>query len=297
MVRPVRLAPPLLLALALLLAAVSAWGATAARAAADPERAGVQAVLEHAGLLADPFAAGEAPTTFGDVRVTHRLHAGAPELRVAYGSPDAAGRPRTATVTVQRWLTGSLEIRTADAHGRDHVVSKTVRDSCARQVTLRRSPSPDDPAASRWRVASVSAFVRLTPAGHAMLPLVDLNTRAVSGGFLSVLSDLDELAVLPQTCAVSLPGDSVRVFIGGIDPDAVVCVFTGHQRVAATRRDGSHLEATVALEAGSGLREIGVTVFPRRTLADATAPADTRSWMLPILVGSPPPVSQEYFAL
>ena len=77
--------------------------------------------------------------------------------------------------------------------------------------------------------------MRLTPSGRASLPLVDLNTHGVSGGFLSVLSDLGELAVHPQTCAVTLPGDSVRVFIGGIDPDAVVCVFAGHQRITARR--------------------------------------------------------------
>jgi hypothetical protein len=79
--------------------------------------------------------------------------------------------------------------------------------------------------------------------------------------------------------------------------DAAVCVFAGDQRVTAQRRDGSHAEATIALAGPSGLRQIGVTVFPRRTLADAAAPADTRTWVLPILVGTPPPATQEYFAL
>jgi hypothetical protein len=270
---------------------------TAAAGAADPERSAIQSVIERAGWLADPFEAGVQASEFGPLRVTSRLHAGPAGIDIAYGGADASGRPASATVTLRRWLTGTLEIRERDARGRDQVVSKEVRDSCARQVTLRRLATVDDPAGAGWHVVTVSALVRLTPSGHASLPLVDLNTRGVSGGFLSVLSDLDELAVLPQTCAVTLPGDSVRVFIGGLDPDAAVCVFAGNQRVTARHRDGSHAEATLLLEGPTGLRQIGVTVFPRRTLADALAPADTRTWVLPILVGTPPPPSQEYFVL
>jgi hypothetical protein len=129
-----------------------------------------------------------------------------------------------------------------------------VKSSSASLAAVRTA---DDPSASRWRVMVVSPWVGLTPHGTASLPLVDLNTNAVSGGFLSVLSDLDELAVYPQTCAVTAPGDSVRVFIGGLEPDAAVCVFAGDQRVTAQRRDGSHAEATVALDGPRGLRQIG----------------------------------------
>ena len=290
-------AAPLLLLLAFACALASAIAPTARAAASDAERPAIQAVLERSGLLANPIDTGAPPAEFGPLRVTSVLRAGDARVEIAYDGADGAGRPTSATVTVQRWLTGTLEIRNTDARGRDQVVSKAVHDSCVRQVTLRRLATADDPAAARWRVATVSALVRLTPSGKASLPLVDLNTREVSGGFLSVLSDLDELAVLPQTCAVALPGEVVRVFVGGLDPDAAVCVFSGDQHVVALRRDGSHAEATLALAGPSGLRQIGVTVFPRRTLADANAPADTRTWVLPILVGTPPPPSQEYFAL
>ena len=229
-------------------------------------------------------------------RVTRELHAGATELRVTYGAADAAGEPREATVIVQRWITGTLEIRQSDERGRDHVVSKDVRDSCARQVTLRRMRTADDPSAARWRVTTVSAWVGLTPRGKASLPLVDLDTHAVSSGFLSTLSDLDELAVYPQTCAVTAPGDSVRVLVGGLDADAAVCVFAGGQRVAARRSDSSHAVAMVRLDR-AGLAQIGVTVYSGRTLSDASAPADSRTWVMPIMVGAPPPPSQEWFAL
>lgn len=292
MTTPHRFTRLVTLALAFALAA-----APAARAAATPDDgAAVRTVLEGAGLLGgDAFGTPGTATALGDLRVTHHLVAGEPRLEIAWGSRDAQGRPRTAAVLVQRWVTGTLEVRTTNARGRDQVVSKIVRDSCARQVTLRRGGTPDDPAGERWHVASMSALVRTTPSGHAMLPLVDLNTHAVSGGFLSVLSDLDELAVMPQNCAVTQPDDSVRVFVGGIDSDAAVCVFAGGRTVAAVHRDGSHAEAVIALGGAPGLREIGVTVFPRRTLADANAPADTRTWVLPILVGAKRPAAQDYF--
>ncbi len=279
------------------MALATAAACAAPLASATGDLPGVRAVLEHAGLLADPFATPAEPSVFGPLRVTHHLHASAPQLTVDWTMPDAQGRPTEAVVTVQRWITGTLEIRHTDERGRDQVTSKIVRDSCARQVTLHRTADAGDPAGAHWRVATVSALVRVTPSGRASLPLVDLNTHNVSGGFLSVLSDVGELAVHPQTCAVTAPGDSVRVFIGGIDTDAAVCVFAGHQRVTAVRRDGSHLEATVSMEGPAGLREIGVTVFPRATLADAGAPADTRSWVLPILVGATPPLTQDYFTL
>jgi len=284
--------------LAAALALGLALAAQPARATAPaPDLGELRAVLDHAGLLADPVAGPAAPATLGPLRVEHRLRAGAPRLEVTWGAAGADGRPREAVVTVQRWLTGTLEIRAAGARGRDPVVRKRVHDSCVRQVTLRRVATADDPAARRWRVAGVSVLVRATPSGRAMLPLVDLDTHAVSSGFLSLLSDVQELTVQPQTCAVTAPGDSVRVFVGGVDPDAQVCVFAGPQLVTALRRDGSHVEATVRLGGPAGLREIGVTVFPRRTLVDAAAPADTRTWLLPILVGAPPPATQDFFAL
>ena len=264
-------------------------------AAPDPERAAIDAVLERSGLLAEPItASGE--TRLGAQRISHELRAGTPLVRVAYGPADPAGRPSEATVTVQRWITGVLEIRQSDARGRDHVVRKDVRDSCVRQVTLRRMRTADDPIAVTWRVTTVSPWVGQTPQGKAVLPLVDLDTHAVSSGFLSVLSNLDELAVYPQTCAVTAPGDSVRVLVGGLDADAAVCVFAGSQRVGARRSDDSHAVAMVKLDR-AGLSEIGVTVYSGRTLSDASAPADSRTWVMPILVGSPPPPSQEWFAL
>lgn len=284
-----------ILALALGFAALAPGAGRVAAATADPERPAIDAVLERSTLLAEPFtSSGE--TTFGARRVTHLLHAGAPEVRVTYGAPDASGRPAEATVAVLRWITGTLEIREVDARGRDHVTPKAVRDSCVRQVTLRRVRTDDDPSAARWRVMVVSPWVGLTPRGRASLPLVNLDTHAVSGGFLSVLSDLDELAVYPQTCAVTAPGDSVRVLVGGLETDAMVCVFAGGHRYAARRSDGSHAVAMVALDR-AGWAQIGVTVYSGRTLSDASAPADSRTWVMPIMVGAPPPRAQEWFAL
>jgi hypothetical protein len=282
-------------ALALGFAAVALVAGRGAAATTDTERPAIDAVLERSTLLSDPFAAsGEA--TFGARRVTPTLHAGTPQVRVTYGTVDASGRPAEAIVAVQLWITGTLEIREGDARGRDHVVTKDVRDSCIRQLTLRRVGTADDPLASRWRVMVVSPWVGLTPRGTASLPLVNLNTNAVSGGFLSVFSDLDELAVYPQTCAVTAPGDSVRVLVGGLETDAMVCVFADGQRVVARRSDSSHAQAMVALDR-TGLAQIGVTVYSGRTLSDASAPADSRTWVLPIMVGPPPPRSQEWFAL
>jgi len=282
-------------ALALGFAALALAAGRSAAATADTERAAIDAVLEHSTLLTDPFAtSGEA--TFGTRRVSRTLHAGTPQVLVTYGATDASGHPAEAIVVIQHWVTGTLEIREGDARGRDHVVAKDVRDSCIRQVTLRRVHTAADPSASRWRVMVVSPWVGVTPRGTASLPLVNLNTNAVSSGFLSVLSDLDELAVYPQTCAVTAPGDSVRVFVGSLERDAMVSVFAGGQRVVARRSDGSHAEAIVALDR-PGLAQIGITVYSGRTLSDASAPADSRTWVLPIMVGIPPSPSQEWFAL
>ena len=278
----------------LLASALGALPGRAAEAPASPDPAGIRAALAHGGWLADPFATSTQAAAFGGLRVTPRLDAGEPSLRFAFGSPDDAGRPRAATVTIVRWLTGTLEIRSTDERGREGVVRKSVRDSCARQVEMRRVGTGE---AAAWRVASVSALVLATPRGRAGLPLVDLDTRVVSGGFLSTLSDLDELNVYPQTCAVTTPGDSVRVFVGGIDSDASVCVVAGGRRIAARQRDGSHFEAMVALDGPAGVQQIAVTVFPRRTLDDPNAPADSRTWVLPILVGARPAAGEAYFPL
>ncbi len=283
-----------LLVLALAFSGVRAPHAFAT-AADGADRAAIEGVLGRTGLLADPFSSAGEPATFGTQRVTQRLHASPPSLRFAFGGADASGRPTRATVTIQRWVEGALEIRERNARGRDQIVRKALRDSCVRQVELRRVPAGAG-GETAWRVGSVSALVGTTPASSAALPLVNLHTHAVSGGFLSVLSDLDELAVQPGNCAVTAPGDSVRVFVGGLAADAAVCVFVGDQRVAARRRDASHAEATVRVD-GTGLAQIGVTVYSGRTLADAASPADSRTWVLPILVGTPPPPSQEFFAL
>ena len=128
MIRSPRSHTPALLALALATVTFALLSAPSARAAAD-ERPAIQSVLEHAGLLADPFGAAAEPSTFGTLRVSNTLASGAPRVEIAYGMPDASGRPASATVTVQRWLTGTLDIRQADARGRDQLVRKDVRDS------------------------------------------------------------------------------------------------------------------------------------------------------------------------
>lgn len=279
------------LALGLLVAAPLARAATASADEAD-----VRSVIDRAGLLADPFAHTAAAGTFGELHVRQSLQSLGSDLSIAWGAPGRDGRPQEATVQIRGWLGGALEIRHRDERGRDQLVTKALRDSCARQVVLRRFATPDDPEAKRWRVSAVSALVLLTPNARATLPLVDLDTHVTSAGFLSTQSDLEQLQVVPQTCAISAPGDSVRVFVAGVEPGTRVCVFADGQSVAASSRDGSHFEARVSLQ-GGGLRHIGVTVYTQRTLTDASAPADTRTWVLPILVGSPPPVQQDWFSL
>ena len=248
----------------------------------------IRTVLGRAGLLADPCTS-EPPPALQGARVTRHLAASAPELSIALGAPGPDGRADQATVTLRRWLTGTLEIERGGARTR-----KAVHDSCARQVSLRRVRGESGAA---WRITSVSALVRSTPHGRASLPLVDLDTHTVSGGYLSAGSDLGELAVEPQNCAVAAPGDSVRVFVGGIDPGAQVCVFAGGRCVPARAKDASHYEAMVRLDGSAGLQQIGVTVFAGGTLTDASAVADSRTWVLPILVGPRPGLTQDWFEL
>ncbi len=217
-----------LLATALLLALP--LFATKASADAGSALSEVRTTLATAGLLDDPLALAGAVTTLGEVRITHHLSTSEPLIDVTWDSRDAAGQPVAATVRIARRVTGQLDIERSDVAGRARFARKRVDDDAVRQVSLRFTDG-------RWRVTAMSAVVLASRGGRTSLPLVDLNTRAVSSGHLSVLSDLDELAVLPQTCAVTPPGDSVRVFVSGVARDAVVTVFANGHSFAA-KADG-----------------------------------------------------------
>lgn len=273
---------------AALLAAISLTATMASADAGSTEQAGVRTALSDAGLLNDPLALAGAVTTLGDVRITHHLRTSEPQIDVTWDSQDAAGRPVLATVRVARRITGKLDIERADVEGRARFARKDVDDDAVRQVTLRRE-------GDRWRVSAMSAEVLASRGGRTQLPLVDLNTHAVSSGHLSVLSDLDELAVLPQTCAVTQAGDVVRVFVSGVAKDAVVTVFANGRSFAAKSDGEAHFEAAVSLPGDSRLQSIGVTVYSRASVFDPSAPADSRTWILPILVGAPPAVGEQYF--
>ena len=230
----------------------------------------IRAVLAQSGLLSDALAGTSQEADFGALHVTPQVSSSEPELTFAW---KRGCEQDQADVRIERWLTGALQIRS----GR-HAFTKNVHDRSRREVHLQRSPVDGS-----WRVASLSAMVANTPQGHTELPLASLDTALGSHGFLSVLSDLDELAVCPQTCAVAAPGGFVHVLVGGVDPDAVVMVFAEGQRVAATSDGGSHFEATLHVT-GEGLRSVGVTVYSRRSLVDPRAAADARTWVMPLLV-------------
>jgi hypothetical protein len=281
-----------LLALALLLAPVLFAATLATPASADTgddaALASVRTTLSQEGLLADPLALSGAVTTLGEMSITHRLSATEPQVEVAWDSRDASGLPIAATAKISRHITGKLDIEHRDATGSARFTRKNVNDDAVRQVTLRR-------AGGRWRVATMSAEVLASSGGRTQLPLVDLNTRGVSSGFLSVLSDLDELAVHPQTCAVTAPGDSVRVFVSGVDRDAIVTVFANGRSFAARSDGNSHFEIALQMGQTTRLQSIGVTVFSRASVYDPAAPADSRTWIMPILVGAAPASGEEYF--
>ncbi|MBI5169245.1 MAG: hypothetical protein HZA61_07135 [Candidatus Eisenbacteria bacterium] len=279
---------PARLLAAALLAAISLTATMASADAGGPEQAGVRTALSDAGLLNDPLALAGAVTTLGDVRITHHLRTSEPQIDVTWDAQDAAGRPVLATVRVARRITGKLDIERADAEGLARFARKDVDDDAVRQVTLRRE-------GDRWRVSAMSAEVLASRGGRTQLPLVDLNTHAVSSGHLSVLSDLDELAVLPQTCAVTQAGDVVRVFVSGVAKDAVVTVFANGRSYAAKSDGEAHFEAAVSLPGDARLQSIGVTVYSRASVFDPSAPADSRTWILPILVGAPPALGEQYF--
>lgn len=95
--------------------------------------------------------------------------------------------------------------------------------------------------------------------------------------------------------AVTAPGDSVRVFVSGVDKDAVVTVFANGHSFAARSDGASHFEIAVKLEGQTRLQSIGVTVFSRASVYDPSAPPDSRTWILPILVGAPPAAAEQYF--
>ncbi len=271
-------------------ALVLALSLFATRASADAGSAltEVRTTLAAAGLLDDPLAHAGAVTALGEVRITHHLSTSEPLIDVTWDARDSAGQPVAATVRIARRVTGQLDIERTNAVGRARFARKQVDDDAVRQVSLRLSDG-------RWRVTAMSAVVLASRGGRTSLPLVDLNTHAVSSGHLSVLSDLDELAVLPQTCAVTAPGDSVRVFVSGVAKDAVVTVFANGRSFAATADSENHFEAAVSLPGDARLQSIGVTVYSRASVFDPAAPADSRTWILPILVGAPPAQSEQYF--
>lgn len=261
-------------------AGVTLAASTPATASDHPsDETAIRTVLAQSGLLSDALAGTSQEADFGTLHVTPQVHSSEPELTFAWKRGCAQDEAQDqADVHIERWLTGALQIRSGH-----HAFTKNVHDRSCREVHLLRSPVDGS-----WRVATLSAMVANTPQGHTELPLANLDTALGSHGFLSVLSDLDELAVCPQTCAVAAPGGFVHVLVGGVDPDAVVMVFAEGQRVAATSAGGSHFEATLHVT-GEGLRSVGVTVYSRRSLVDPRVAADARTWVMPLLVRSARP--------
>src|SRR5207247_7856105 len=98
--------------------------------------------------------------------------------------PDSTGRPRTALVTVHKYLRGTFNIVTGPRmepgvsdSSQLVMVRKPLADHWVRHLLLKRVPlAAADPSGPRWRIAAASGVDVTSP--RATTPVLHLQLRA-----------------------------------------------------------------------------------------------------------------------
>jgi hypothetical protein len=213
-----------------------------------------------------------------------------------FADTDSTGRPTTAHVTVNKYLTGSFNVLVstaadpASAPDSDSVavVRKVLADHGVHRVLLKRVPLGNS-TQTAWRVvaasgARITSFdprsARVTPAyGNTRI----LSVRVQASGTDTTITDpLGLFRLRGITRVDALEPVTLTVTTKAAD-DVVVLKWRGAKFRFRDNGDGTHTGVWRApLRAGVG--HVGIDAFARGTLFDDAAPYDSQAWVLPYVV-------------
>jgi hypothetical protein len=193
----------------------------------------------------------------------------------AFADTDTTGRPRTATVTVRKRLSGWFNlVVVGQAEGEENVLRKPLRDRWVRRLQLARI---DDARFGRpWRIVASSA-VEVTS--------VDAETRITSLRVRSTETDttiVDPLAFWRVRRILHLtPGADVALTVTTLRPDDVVVLDLPRFRARFhAEGDGTYTLNWKPADV-RGLLHFGVNALSRGTVFDDALPYDSQAWILP----------------
>ena len=199
-------------------------------------------------------------------------------METAYSNPDSLGRPRLATVTIHRALTGTFNLVGRVFSDTDTTIArvrKPLADDWTRRIALIRRPIPNDTGLTRWRLAGTSGVDVRTKGGATRI----LSLHVVATGLDTTITDPLELHRLHRVFRVAA-GDTVTVTATTQANDDVV-LFRGYdvRRRFVNNGDGTH---TFKFRSGvfRGLRHFAVDALSHGTLFDDTAPYDANIWAM-----------------
>lgn len=194
-----------------------------------------------------------------------------------FGAPDSAGHPTLALVTVNKHITGRLDIMAASGEPAETtLVHKPVDDQSTRKLVLKRVAVRDS---IHWRLVGTSGVEVHTNGGSTHIA----SLRIQSAGVDTTITDPLELHRL-RRIMIFQPGAPVTLTATTGRNDDVV-LFYGHDM---RRRFVNNGNGTYTFEFPSGrfpgLRHLGVDALSNGTLFDDTAAYDSNAWLLAFAV-------------
>ncbi len=196
-----------------------------------------------------------------------------------FGSPDSAGNPTLALVTVSKHITGKLQILAGAADSTDTtrtLVEKPIDDGSVRKLLLKRVATTDS---IRWRLVGTSGVNVKTNGGTTAIASV----RIQSAGIDTTITDPLELHRLRRIMIIQ-PGMPVTLTVTTGRTDDVV-LFYGHdsRRRFVNNGDGTY-SFLIAGARFPGLRHFGIDALSHGTLFDDAAAYDSNAWVFPFAV-------------
>lgn len=217
------------------------------------------------------------PLRFGRVITNVRTN-----FDFAFSDPDSNGHPQRALVTVNRHLTGSLNILAGVADSADtsrQLIRKPLDDRWVRKLVLARRRVNEDSTRARWRLVGTSG-VEITSA-NATSQITSLRIQA--GDLDTTITDPLELFRLRAITRIDAGTPVTLTATTGRNDDIVLLYRIGMRLPFVNNGDGTYTMMWTTSHFG-GLRHFGVNALSHGTLFDDAAPYDSKGWVLPFAV-------------
>ena len=261
---------------------VSSAAAAVARAQANDQiAANPQLIDEDAYSNASPMSLDAG--TLGSAALIHPLHwfrridSVERSITTDVSDPDSLGRPRTAIVTVNKVLKGSLHILASDSVGTDTSrITKPIEDHWTRKLLLKRVWIDSSGTKAKWHIVGTSGVNIATANGTTRI----LSVRVQSGAKDTTITDPLMLHLRRRMLHVAAE-DSVVVTVTTSQGDDDVFLYHGFdRRKLHSNGDGTF---SIVFRTGDfeGLHHFAVDALSRGTLHDDTAAYSSNAWVFP----------------